>query len=111
MAVRSDLTGDALAVCRSNLTQRLNHAAGERLLVVILFPANCGSLEREDDEVVVRSDALLSLERRELLVAGERGLVLDDDEEHARCRRRQELGFQGFKTVTHIAVRGAGWTG
>jgi hypothetical protein len=38
--------------------------------------------ERIDD------DGTLGAEGRELLVAGERGLVLDDDEEHARGRRR-----------------------
>ena len=43
----------------------------------------------------MRSDALLSLERRELLVAGEQGLVLDHDDEHARRGRRQEPCFQG----------------
>jgi hypothetical protein len=65
--------------------------------------------EREDDEVVGRDDALLGLERRELLVAGEQGLVLDDDEEHARCRRRHELGFKAsFSSLicnfTHTAL-------
>jgi hypothetical protein len=48
--------------------------------------------EREDDEVVGRDDALLSLERRELLGIWRKVRLLNPEEsEHARRGRRQEL--------------------
>ena len=59
-----------------------------------------GSGEGEDHryESVVRADALLGLERLNLLVRAERGCLVLEEHEHAPLWR--DLGFEVLKAVT-----------
>ena len=63
-------------------------------------------VEGDDDEVVMRTDAIRRPERRELLGVAERRLAFDCEHEHAPWRLRRDQCFKLLKAIEETGVNG-----